>query len=764
MILSTRLANLYATYRNRFINGPGAVFCTPDPMNPQVTCTPPVGCRDFPDVPYQQSGQKVQFLRQSTTNVTQPGAFLVADKLSVNKPTTNAEGVSEELWPVAGITHGDQTFYASNLLLALVAEYVISFDENTLGFIESVLATFRRLASWQPGYKEEGETPATRCIPTGSVYGYTLRHDAFDGSEESFCNWYGNKTLRYLEPSYDQLGALNNCGAFAYSILTNPDVKSDPDCPATHKARIDAIKADIIERMTTTHRYVATLSKYNMRRCDALEVDRGGGACWMYAYPLARVQGWVRGSGPDDYHQFLEIFVWSFFADLGEFFIDQILDGLAKGLTSIQSEITHVRDLIQKKLKTEFGHFLDVATKYFGDLLEGVYGGAVDLWRSVVQGVVSSPIGTYLRNLISSIPTDSIWSGLNEAVAVSLFQIFSRATLVDPRSEVHPKDSFVLNVGADLLLQGISGLPSTLDFTYTTELKTPPVTVRGVTIIPAKDYGQLKVDFSISVPWATIFEGMLLEYTVAAELLGEIAFSNTDALRFMSYHFFASNAAGHTFDVCAIDGVKAALRYDNAFFMALMHRFYGKSGADAMQQLQNLETAPDTFPKSNAPRGWNQDFRWERGKSDPDDPGKLYNGLDLMVATMVAASLDAAANRAPLIDAINAATNPASDEPPGVVSLPFEGPYVAGVDAWNIWDASFPALRSRTPVYVGVTFERRDPAGGVKLRVLAEDGTTTDHFFQQGQPGRAIQFPPTIQVITILEIGSGTKGSILIGE
>src|SRR5438132_31453 len=118
MILSTRLATLYGTYRNRFINGPEAVFCTPDPMNPQVTCTPPAGCLDFPHVPYQRSGQKVQFLRQSTTDVTQPGAFLVADKLSVNKPTTNADGVSEELWPVAGITHGDQTFYASNLLLA----------------------------------------------------------------------------------------------------------------------------------------------------------------------------------------------------------------------------------------------------------------------------------------------------------------------------------------------------------------------------------------------------------------------------------------------------------------------------------------------------------------------------------------------------------------------------------------------------------------------------------------------------------------------
>src|SRR5690606_31042822 len=148
------------------------------------------------------------------------------------------------------------------------------------------------------------------CAPKGDNYGYMLRHDAFDGEEESFCSWLDDfRNNRYLEPSYDQLGSLNNCFAFAWRMLTNPDITADPDFPNAHRQSIADLKAGMVERMTATHRYVAVNSRYNLRRCDGLTVDRGGGACWMYAYPLARAQGSVRGRGVDDYDRFLSTFI-----------------------------------------------------------------------------------------------------------------------------------------------------------------------------------------------------------------------------------------------------------------------------------------------------------------------------------------------------------------------------------------------------------------------------------------------------------------------
>ena len=148
MILSEKHARLYATYRQRLIDGPQGYYCDATLRS----CSVPNACNEFPGVEFQREGAPVPFLRQATTDVTEPGAFLVADLLRV---ADEPEGAAEEERYITGIRHADQTLYASNLLLGLVAEYVITYDDQTLEFAESVLAMLRRLGTWQPGYQEE---------------------------------------------------------------------------------------------------------------------------------------------------------------------------------------------------------------------------------------------------------------------------------------------------------------------------------------------------------------------------------------------------------------------------------------------------------------------------------------------------------------------------------------------------------------------------------------------------------------------------------
>jgi hypothetical protein len=756
MILTQSLATSYARYRHRFLNGPPTVY-----FNQSGS---PARCSLRPGVVVQENYQPVQFLRQANTNVDEPGAFLVADRLTVELLPTDPPDLPEEERVVKGIRHADQTLYASNAFLSLLAEYVITLDDETLERAENLLAVLVRLGRYQPGYRDESPS---RCQPrTNRSYGYLLRHDAIDGEEEPFCDWLDDpESARFLEPSYDQLGTLNNCCAFAYKILTEPDVTRDRDCPSAHVARIEALKTGIVERMTTTHDYIAAKCRYFLRRCDGLPVDRGGGACWMYAYPLARTQAWVREAGADSYEQYdlyLETFVWGFLRDLVENLVTVVVDGLIDSLPGAIASVFDMNNKIQDELG-DFGDFLDIVLEYFGDILEGIFVGALEALREAVRIFITSRVGDYLRNKIDNLPDTPISRALNEALAFALFEIFSRAVIVDPRSELDPRDTvnFRLNVG--LLLQGFA-LPPRIQLEFRRQLSTPAVTatVLGVEveIIPAQDFGELVLDgpdWNISVDWATLLHNVTLPVTVPLSLLGEIVFSNTDSAKFMTYHFFSANAAAHSFGETRIDPLAAARRFDNAYFMALLHRFYGAG----LQRLSMLESAPQNFPKASGPRGWNQDFRWKREKANPGSETQLYNGVDFMVATMVAASRDAGANRERLRDAIETVRR-GDDEQPGVVRLPFEGPYTGSPRV--LWSATEGTNPDSQPMYLGVTFERRRPDGGLKLRLLFADGATENREFQQGdQAATAVQLPATLVRIEVLEIKPGTKGMVQIG-
>ncbi|QDU76869.1 hypothetical protein Pan97_39260 [Bremerella volcania] len=772
MILSEKLARLYATYRQRLIDGPKGYFCD----STLRSCSVPGGCNEFPTVEFQREGAPVPFVRQATTDVTEPGAFLVADLLRVsNEP----EGATEEERFVTGIRHADQTLYSSNLFLALVAEYVITYDDQTLELAECVLAMLRRLGTWQPGYKEER---SNRCRPrVGSTYGYMVRHDAFDGFEESFCEWKKDplsNDFRSHEPSYDQLGSLNNCGAFAWRILEEADVASDPRCPPDHHPRVDALQAGIIERMTATHRYIATNCRYAMRRCDGAEVDRQGGWCWMYAYPLARTQASARAGGSGNYRPFLEPFLYRFLFDFVENLITVILDGLIDTLPGLITKHVNLQRDIQRELG-EFGDFLDLVIRHFGYILEEILRAALNTLREAVRAFVRSDLARWLRDRLAELGNDPLSEALNDNLARALFRVFSRTTLVDPRNELDPDESlhWVLDLGKLLQDLGVVGeLPRTIRFQFQWELKTPPVVIKvwnplcvcgtkvgcheEVEIAPAQDFGTLDIDWDIPAPWVLIFPN-LAEFPVTAplSLLGELVYSNVDAARFMIYHFFCANAASDTFGENRINPIRAAHRFDNAFFMALMHRFHGVAArGDVKRRLESLETAPEDYPKESAKRGWNQDFRWKRSKRDPGSEGSLYNGVDLMVASMVAASADAPRNRDRLIDAIADARREAEEEEqPGVIRLPFEGPYTDGT--WVVWNRT--AAHPRTPL-LGVEFSRRRPDGGISLRMTHTDNTTTDVDFSQGEPAKSVEVAPSVREITILSINIGTKGEILI--
>lgn len=769
MILSEKLARLYATYRQRLIDGPEGVFCD----SSQSPCTPPVPCNEFPGVEFQRPGHAVPFLRQSTISASEPGAYLVADLLKVHRFNDPPDTPEEEQY-ITGIRHADQTLYASNLFLTLVAEYVITFDDETLELAESVIAMLKRLGTWQPGYEEE--PPPNRCSPRpGRAYGYMVRHDAFDGYEESFCDWKTNyEHARFLEPSYDQLGTLNNCGAFAWRILRDADVASDPNCPPAHHARVNALMAAIEERMVATHRYIATNCRYSLRRCDGREVDRQGGWCWMYAYPLARVQASVRAGGVGNYDRYLETFLWRFLPDLIENLVAVILEGLIESLPGLIADTFDMNNAIQEELG-EFGDFLDVVLEHFGDILEDILVGALTVLQQTVRAFVTSDIARYIREQLANLPDDPISRGLNDALARSLFKIFSRATIVDPRNELDPRESLLMRFDAGQMLQDLglpNGVPDEIRFRYRRRLKTPAVTVKvwvpwpppghheEVTVIAAQDYGTLDIDWSIPIPWSQLFQHLMLPVTVPASILGELVFSNTDSARFMTYHFFCANAAADTFTENRIDPIRAANRFDSAFFMALLHRFRGASGGSVMRRLSTLESAPADFPKRSARRGWNQDFRWKRSKRDPGGPGELYNGIDLMVASTVAASRDAARNRDTLIDAIESARRAKEDDNPGQLRLPFQGPYQG--PAWTVWNNAT-SEPGDDRLYFGVEFDRRRPDGGIRLRMSFDDGSQRNIVFSQGEPRRAIAVSPTLTSISVIEVFPGTKGEIRLG-
>ena len=230
---------------------------------------------------------------------------------------------------------------------------------------------------------------------------------------------------------------------------------------------------------------------------------------------------------------------------------------------------------------------------------------------------------------------------------------------------------------------------------------------------------------------------------------------------YLQFHAYNLLAASKLFgQVGNTDARALALKYDNSWFMALAHRFFGVDiDAHGVKAVLNiLESAPDTFPKGRGVGQWNQDFRWIRDFEDKS-LAVLYSGLDFMAPLMIACSIpsDASTNRDILVDALS----PKNEEftTMGPFILPFQGP----ISNKQIFSPKAGGTQLDTTIYIAVIFDRPVGNNTLTLTIPTLTGGTEDvPFNQDDRCSKLIATPLTDFGIVIKDASAAAKGNIVI--
>lgn len=726
MKITQDLADKYARYRERYLSGSGGSY------------------QGLKNLDANLAGQRYR------RNVAAPFT-IVTDAPGADKGTflhcdmavdTNVSAAPEE-WeraPISDLAFGDNTLFSAIALVNFVAEYsVVGLPESleiALGFAKS----FQRLSSHHRGFGETGSPP----------YGFCLRADTadWDDKNENFTTYNDgdSATAHQLAPSLDQYAGLL-CGmCFAYEIL-----KSAPHDEA-HAATRQALISVLEERTRTVARFIAFKTLYAIRWEAGGEIQRPkddrGPYCLAAAYPFARIAGRVLEGDAGEFGQYHGDLVFALIRDLPNILINAACDKLKGGLEGL------LKDDLEKKVKNIIG---DIAWDAINKLMDARARVDQAFQEYVLQPITERLIEPVLQALKE-------WNGvpgteaMNLFLSQAIFDLFATGTLLDTSDQ--PFEDSVIDMSIEQILEmvGHVDIPDSIPIDLSFEFA------------PSKpswwiwnwDAPKWPVHIaSFEIPLGSILS-LSIPIPMSRFLRQTIALASTDHV-YMQFMVYNMISAAELFDSLPdFDAIALANRYDNAWYMAIAHRFHGAPLTDSRVAgvLQMLETAPDGFPKSHGVGDWNQDFRWNReqqGKNE--DTKRIYSGLDLMAPLMLAASheADRAANREALLNALSRNNNEGEDVM-GPFRLPFQGP----ITSKQIVELTPGAVGSRQTAYIGVVFDRAIGSAKVNLMIPQLNGGQIEcEFSQEDGCSKLIAIPMTSKGIVIKTATPNARGVVV---
>ena len=740
MKLTPELADKYARYRDRFLGGAMgkyAGFRATDAEGRPVTDP----CGDATGRRY-EGGRYAPFMVTDGNPDTDGGTFLHVDRFDTEGglATTDVESA-----PIRNVNCGDSTLYASCVMVSFVAEYSITLLPQPLEIALGIAKSFRRLGSVQRGFQET----------SGPPFGFILRHDSRDVSGESlaenFCNFGGGTGTAAFQtaPSFDQYAAILAHVRFAKVVLDQ--TPADAGTAALRNEFI-AVVVPLVERILT---FLAFKTNYTIR-WDAEGVrqtdDDRGPYCHFAAYPFARIASLVKFGRPDRYDDFLGEVAFDLHTDL----VLVITEQVAKALTE------KVAPLIQEKFVTFFkgtitGEVWDAIAAVFdvaGKALENFH----DFVEEPFKRLVVDPLISHIQAWTGRPATGPV----SDLLAQELFNQFITGVLLDAADRPLFEDTVLrLPVSTILKWMGAFAFPDAIRVNIPGFPITPPAprwwntTVMGpwpgprwdidpipTFDIPAADLGTLE----IPIPLSGLFRKLV---------------ASRRPHTYLKLHAYNMLAGADLFGrVPDTDARGLAFKYDNAWFMAIAHRFQNvpETAPGVRPTLDILGSAPDTFPNGKAVVGWNQDFRWIRDL-DPAPSANLFSGLDFMAPLMVACSVpaDVPTNR----DRLIAALSPRLPENAGMgpFTLPFQGP----ITDKQVFELHAGGSQSDTLLYISVVFDRPSGHDSVVLTVPTLAGGPEDVPFDQSEGlSKLIAAPLTDFGVRIKSASATAKGYIAI--
>ena len=731
MKITPELAAKYAQYRDRFLSGTTGTyggFTGPDPCGGSDA-----GRR------YQQNCY-APFMITSGDAAVDEGTFLHVDRFVVGD---NVAPNDMEQTPILEVHSGDNTLYASFALVSFVAEYSITLLAEPLEIALGIAKSFQRLGSKQRGWQETDPAP----------FGFVLRHDSRDTADldENLCNFGGGTgaAAYQLAPSFDQYAGILCHVQFAKAILAQT-----PADPSNAGLRNDlvAVIDPLVERILN---FLAFKTNYTIR-WDAGGArqtgDDRGPYCHFAAYPFARIASLVKYGTTDKYPEFLGEVALDTLADLDIILTEQVAQALQGAVVNFIQDrfVAGLKGTVTGNLWDAIAHVFDIAGK------------ALQLFHDYVE----QPLKQYVTDpLISKIQA---WKGspvtglISDLLAQDFFNIFVAGVLLDTSDKLVFDDA-VLTLQVSDILEWMGAFtfpnsiainipafdiappaPSWWDSRYMGNWPGPSWHVNPIPAfdIPVPDLGTLE----IPIPMSGLF------YKLVA-----LAKPKT----YLKLHTYNLLESADLFGaVPNTDALALAVKYDNAWFMAVAHRFQNvpDSAPGVQSTLNILVSAPDTFPKGKGAGAWNQDFRWIRDADASESP-KLFSGLDFMAPLMVACSLpeDVAANRDLLIQALSPKIPESSAM--GPFTLPFQGP----IADKQVFELHTGGSQSQTMLYISVVFDRPLGPDSVTLTVPTLAGGTEDVTFNQSDSlSKLIAAPLTDFGVKIKSASATAKGYITI--
>ncbi len=736
MILTEELARKYIACRTRYLRGPLGLY-----SGGWDQCA--AGYSRRYTLRLTQDGGAPQpfmyapFMITSGDGRTDNGTFLNADNLYL------CDGPADmERRPVIGVTAGDNLVYSSIALTTFAAEYSLTFLQSPLNLVNGILGSYERLGSYQRGYLERGNAP----------FGFLLRSDSADAPDrdENICNFEGGDgtAAMQLAPSFDQYATLLSSLRFTKSILDN----IENDVPAAHRADYERARYTIVRVVSRCIDYITRSAAYTIRweaggRVRKTAEDRGP-YCHHVAYPFGIIAAIVRDNDPAKYAEY----------------IGPLSFGLISEITLVLSDlISHAcREEIPKSIHGMFSSKVEGTTDEW-DLLARLFNIAGRLSEEFDSKVLQPILDRIVDPIIAIIGN---WDGnpsqpIDAILSQVIYDLFIAGVLLDTTDDASFNNTRIrLPLRRILQLVGTPDLPTSLpigvDFTIEPPKpgwwKSPP--------LPRYDppSWHIKLDV-LDIDLTMLLDNVVIDIP-GSGLLRRLAATRRgkDYLRF---HGYMTLSAADLFDPKTIgSAVDLAKKYDNAWFMALAHRFHQAPYNDPTVSgtLDILKTAPDTFPHSRDSGLWNADFRWIRdGQTDKD--GLLYGGLDLMAPLMVACSVnsDAAANRETLLKAMM--TQDTNNGDSNVFKLPFIGE----VANQPLLELKAGGTQGDKTVYISVEFDRPAGADTVVITIPTLTGATEDiTFTNRGQSSKLVVAPLKAPGFTLKSVSVGAKGNILI--
>jgi hypothetical protein len=693
MKLTPELARKYAAYRGRYLGGSRGVYKGATD-----------GCAEFARV--YKKDRPVPFMVIGVDAATRVGSFLNADRI----PLVPLPGRDFEDCDIASVFSGDNLVYSSIAMLCFVSEYAIGQLKSSLDLAKGIADSWVRLGSYQRGYLENGDAP----------FGFLLRADSADSPDanENICNFEDGEgsAAATLCPSCDQYATLLPCIKLARDVLKEMDAR----VPAAHRPTYDALLDTLDELVDRIVDYVAKTAGYAIRweapsGTINMPPDDRGPYCHYAAYPFARIAAAVLRDDANDYPDFIGALTLSVVRDLVDVLVDQIGEAC--------------REAIPNFLREKFSHDIENVTDNFDLLAElfNIAGKIIDLFHDHVLTPILDFIVDPIKDVLGHWDGDPV-GPIDSVLAQILFDLFVTGTLLDTSDAALFDDMFIrLPLRQVLNLIGPVNIPGSLHVGIDIELTPPEPSWWHSPPMPEYDPPSFQItlaDFSIDV--AGLLDNCIIPIPATGLLRKLAAVARGKA--YLKHHAYLMMSGGDLFGQIGNAGAAGlAYKHDNAWFMALAHRFHGAPMAsrEVAATLKILESAPEAGPRSQNSGHWNEDFRWIRDVGEDSSDAKIFGGMDLMAPLMVACSLpaDLADNKDTLLDALMG--SPPDEGGTDVFRLPFIG----GITNQPLIELKAGGMQGEKTIYISVVFDR--PAGNdeVVLTIPAPGGGTQDVTF-----------------------------------